>query len=180
MLPYAIEWLLTQKDESGARLCYQGISQTIIPLYPPGQLITLQLLPFGTDFCDIVFQSAVAPAVVPNVFYFEGVQYGNRDYVGMLGSWTTNNNMFSYVPIKAADPALMRLENVSPVVQYYEGMVGFVSIKSQEHYDLILERLERRGTSDKIEALAEDCKTLLNSLVEGGGGGLQPPIGGPR
>ena len=177
MLPYAIEYLLTKISSHGDRLAWGGISQTIIPVYPPGQIVTLQLLPFVDDYCNIVYESAVGPGVVPGVFTVVGSQYGNKQQDGVLGTWMTNFELFSFVPITHSSPAFMRLDNISPLNQYYEGIAWYICIKTESDYNEALEELNRAGTSTRTESAVESCKQLLELMVTSQGG-VVPPEGG--
>lgn len=142
MLPRAIEYLLTLQNEGGARagpLCYAGVSQTIA-IFTPGQEINLEYYP-ATDYCIVIYESALGPNVVPGAFYGVGNQWGNRSYEGILGSWWTGNNIGSWVITSRAQRSYLKAINLSGLNQYYEGLFFFVGIKTEADFIRIIESL---------------------------------------
>lgn len=163
MLPYAIEYILTLHD-GARRLCYQGVSQLYIPILPPSTQLTLEAFPMNDDYCDILYHTTLSPAMVPNTLYGVGNQYGNNQYSGTLASWFVHNDIPSFVPVMASQPAYAQVKNISLMNQVYEGMVFFVSIRTVDDYMIVVDALDRMGTSSKVEALANDCKLLLSAI----------------
>lgn len=171
-LPAAIELLLTlERPGGGGKLVYQGGSQTVIPLFPAGTQISLSLLPLGNDYLDIVYESAIDPAVIPLAFYGYGQYFGNRMYEGVITSWFTHNNIDSLVFISKSEPAQLLIENRSPLDQYYSGLVFLVSIATEYDYKEVLIALARIGNSAKSEQLQEEANRLLRQLVSHSPGG---------
>jgi len=176
-LPFVIEYLLTMERPGGGHLLHQGVSQTIIPAIPPNTQFVLQTLPFGTDYLDIVYASYVDLAVVPNAFYGWGQYYGARSYEGTLTAGFIANPIDSFVIISRSEPAMALIQNQTALNQYYAGIVYFLSVASEDDFNLITEALARIGTSAKSEQLAMEANQLLRqltlsapkpSIVEGG------------
>ena len=128
----------------------QGASQTLIPIVGPGQQFVLQAFPVQNDYLNIVYRSQIDPAVVPSVFFAWGQYYGNRVMEGRMTSYFTANQLDSFVFITQNEPAWILIRNLSPVNQYYSGVVFFITIASEEDYISILDALEKNGSLDAL------------------------------
>lgn len=164
-LGYAVEYLMTLSGPGGNRLCYGGLSQTIVPLFPPNTSITLEGVPGFGDFLNIVFFSSAGPAMVPLAFAGEAFYYGSRQYSGILASWFVANDVSFFVPVSHQWPATATINNISPLNQYYEGYAFALTFRTEDDYALALEALNRMGTSSKLEQLAAECRGFLSGLA---------------
>lgn len=176
-LPYVIEYLLTLERPGGGKLVYGGVSQLIIPAFPPGAIITLTTAPYGDDYAYIPYYSAVGPAMVPGAFYGWAQQWGNKQYEGTVSSWFTANSLDSFVPVTQSEPAVAQITNQSALNQFYEGVSFFVGITTKDDYNMVLEALARLGTSARLEQQSREAIELLNRIA-GGPPAPRPAIGG--
>jgi len=164
-LPYVIQYLLTLRSPNGDPLVYGGISQEVVPFFPPGQSIRLETNP-GKDYAHLGFFGGVGPAVVPGAFYSVAWQAGGRIHEGIVTGYFAGNDLFHYLVETHARPAVAILTNTSPLVQYYEGYVGFLRVASAEDYELVKDALDRLGTSSKLESGAIQAANLLETMKE--------------
>ena len=164
-LPVIIEYLLSQErgDASHGRLCFQGMSQIVVPAIPPNTQFVLTSTTLSSDFANIVYQASWDPAMVPGVFYVYAQNYGNRTYEGIVTAMWLQQSVDAYVLITQSQPGQMMINNISPLNQYYAGRTFFLSIKSPDDYNLILEAL-RRASSEKLESLASQAVSMLSVL----------------
>jgi len=168
-LPRIVEYLLTlRRPGDSGPLVTEGMSQTIIPIMPPGTTVTLQVYPAMGDYMNIVFQSALDPSVVPSAFYGWGSYFGARLSEGILHSWWTRGDIPSFVFITEAEPAYALIFNRSPIAQYYAGTTSHLSIKSEDDYLALYEAIERMGTSRQHDALVVESNNLLRQIVNQG------------
>lgn len=177
-LSYVIEYLLSLERPSGGRLCYAGVSQLIIPIFPPNTTITLESGPLGSDYAYLPYLSTLGPAMVPSAFSGWGQQYGSRQYTGVLTSWFLNNILDSFAFVTDAEPGIAQITNQTALFQYYEGMVFIICIATEADYHMVLEALKRLSTSARSEQLAAEANLLLRSIATGEPPAPQPPIGG--
>ena len=169
-LPRIVEYLLTLRRASGGGpLITQGQSQTIIPIMPPGAIVTIQSYPYRSDYMDIMFQWAFDPSIVPNAFYAWGSYFGARPWEGIAHSWWMSNNIHGFVFITEAEPAYALIFNRSPVAQYYAGTTSHLAIASEDDFFTMQEEIERMATSAKSDTLAQEANNLLKQLVDRGG-----------
>ena len=176
-LSYFIEELLSLQRPGGGRLLHVGISQFIIPLFPPNTTITFSTGPLGTDYAYIGYGASFGPAMVPSAFYGWGQQYGSRQYEGILTGWFTGRELDALIFVTSAEPAVGQVQNRTPLFQYYEYIAFVITIASEADYYLVLEALARLGTSAKSEQLAQEANQLLQTMA-GGPATPQPPLGG--
>jgi len=174
-LPRVIEFLLTLREPGGGNLVHQGANQTLIPAVPPNTEFVLQAFPIGSDYIDIAYGGFVDPMVVPGAFYGYGQYFGNRTYDGVITAGFIAYNVESFVLISESEPAIALLRNLTALNQYYSGMIYFITIDSERSYNLVLEALNKMGSSAKSEQLATEANQLLRQIVTGA---PEPPIGG--
>lgn len=169
-LPYVIQYLLTLRDPGGSPLVYAGMGQEVIPFFPPGRSLKLETDP-GDDYAHIGFFASVGPAVVPGTFYSAAWQAGGRVYEGLITGWFTGNDLYSFLVQTHALPSIAILTNISPLVQYYEGILAFLRVATKEDYGLVMDGLDRLGTSSKLESAAIQAASLLETMRR-----VRPPI----
>ena len=165
MLPYAIEYLLTLERAGGGRLVQQGASQVIIPILPPYSQVVLTSAPWGQDFVDIGFLSVFDTGMVPMSYYAVEQHWGNRTMDGRLPGTILNNPFDTFIIISDAEPIYLRIVNMSPLNQFYAGVVFFVGVRSAGDYELVKEALRRAGTSKEQEQLAIESNRLLRRIA---------------
>ena len=174
-LPYMIEYLLSRSRGQGY-LVTQSVSQTIVPAVPAGIEFSLALLPVGSDYANLVYDSALNPDMVPNAFYGVAQYSGNQVISGILtNNWVQQMND-SFLIVSRTLPAVLTIRNRTNISQFYGGIIYFVSIKTEGTYKEVLQELERVGSS-KMEGLAKEANQLLGALTQRLGV-PRPPLGG--
>jgi len=175
-LPYVVEFLLAQQRPGGSYLVRQGASQTVIPIVPPNTEFILQAFPYYSDFADIIYATCVDTTVIPGAFYGWAQYFGSKSYDGVLTEGFLSRPLETFIFVSESQPALALIRNQTGLNQYYAGMALFLSIASEEDYNRVLETLNRLGTSNKSEQLAQEAVNLLRIMT--GEPAPYPPLGG--
>ncbi len=161
-LPYAIEYLLTLERPGGGRLVNFGVSQLVIPVFPPSTSIQLTTSPWGDDYAYISYYSGFGPAMVPDNFTITLTQYGNLTYSAVISSLATGLILEGYLPITQSEPSISSITNITTLNQYYEGIVFFVRIATAADWELVREAL---ATAVKSKQLAGEANRLLRVMA---------------
>lgn len=168
-LPRIIEYMLSiRRPSGGGALITLGQTQLVIPVFPPGQTVTIQQYPYQNDYMSIIFQWGFDPAIVPNAFYAWGSYFGARPWEGIAHSWWTMNNIPAFVFVTESEPAYALIFNRSPIAQYYAGTTSHVSIGTEEDFGTMLEEIQRMASSKEQNELAVQTNNLLQQIVDKG------------
>lgn len=173
-LPLVIEYLLSRKKGNGS-IVNQSISHTIIPSFPANTMYTFAQLP-GTDYATIIYESMMAPDVMPHAFDVTTQYSGSQFLTGTVETCLTGTQLNSFLIISNNLPAYMTIRNRTNVPQYYAGIVFFLSIKSEIEYKAVIEELDWLG-SKNMGPLALQANSLLTSMAQRLGV-PRPPEGG--
>lgn len=171
MLSPTIELLLSLQRPGGGFLCAQGMSQTLIPIFPAESQIILQLLPLGEDYANIVYNGIFDPGMVPLTFYAYLQYYGARAADAIIAQWGLEHEFNSFVVVSRSAPAQILIENRSPLDQFYAGALFLVTIATEEDYHRILEALASIGaleTNKLLRQLTTRLPTYPSSSPDGG------------
>lgn len=172
-LPRAIEYLLTLEHPGGAgQLVHTGVTQSIVPVFPPNTSIILSTSPKADDYALLPYYSGFGPAMVPDAFTVYIEQYGAAAYSATITSWMYSGlfPIESYIPVTQNHPSIVGITNVTTLNQYYESFSFFLRIATEQDWDVIQEALT---TLVKLEELAKEANGLLRIMA----GRPQPPFG---
>lgn len=162
-LPYFIEYLLTLERPGGGRLVHIGLTQTIVPAFPPGYTLTYHSAPQNNRYACLWFRSHLSPNIVPGAFTGWGQQYGASLMNGTLSELVVGQQSDYYIIVTDAEPYIGQLTNVSGLNQYFEGVTAYLDIETKEDMKLVRMHLERL-TSSPIEPLVSEAVKVLGEI----------------
>ncbi len=165
MLTDIFTFLLTLEKSPNESLVTLGASQTEIAAFPPNTAVTLTVTPGEGEFAYIMHYTNFDPAMVPRAFQAFGQQLGARVYDAIVNAWLTQNHVDTYIVITKQQGTLARIQNLTPLNQYYSGIVFWLVVKTAEDYQLVREALRRLHTSTRSEELATQANKLLAQLI---------------
>lgn len=163
-LPYFIEYLLTLQRPGGGRLVHVGLTQTILPSFPPNTTLDYQSRPRAANYGTLWFRSHFSQAMVPNAFTAWGQQYGAMWMTGTLTQLILSEPADYYILVTRAEPFLGSITNITNLNQYYEGITAFVNIRTEEDFRLLRIELEKLKTS-YLSGFAEEALKVLKAMA---------------
>ena len=152
-LPYFIEYLLTLERPGGGRLTHVGLTQTIIPIFPPATTLNYQSRPRQGMYATIWFKSLFSPVMVPNAFTLWGQQYGAMWMSGTVTQLIIEQGAEYLIMVTEGEPYLGSITNVSGLNQYWEGTTVFLNIASEEDLKLVRAELRKLTSAQANELL---------------------------
>jgi hypothetical protein len=157
------EYLLAQRDDGGNMLVTGGISQ-VVTVVPPLATLTFRVTPWN-EYFQIYCSSRFDPSMVPNAFYAYAQYYGSRQYDAIITGSMTSQPVDFYAPVSHAVPAVIYIQNLTGLNQYYASEVFYIGIRNEEAYWKVVAALNRLETSEKLQALAVDAGNLVKLLL---------------
>lgn len=162
-----IERLLATQREGGGTLVQNDAVQILVPVFPPGQLLSFSAGPIDGDYAQIVWGIKFGIDMVPNAFEGFLQMWGHRALSGTFTSVILNTEFQGLQWVTTAEPAYVYVTNVSPLNQIFE--LGYMNLRiaSEEDLRLVREEIEHIATSAKSEQLANEAVVLLRRLAGG-------------
>lgn len=169
MIPEIISYLLTLRypDSDPRRLqpiCYLGAYQLIIPLFLPGQTLTLVGEPLQGVYAWLNYNLKFGSDMMPNVFAASGTQYGSSTYSGILTQRWLNDLHEFLVLVTNQEPSTASITNISPLAQRYEAYGEFIVVPTPQDMETINDALRRLHTSTESERLLQQAAYLLGVI----------------
>ena len=162
-LPYIGQYLFSLHRPDYSPLVFSGITQTIVPVFPSGLTIQLNLTP-GQDYAHLIYEANTGHRLIPDAFYVSVIQSGNNQYAGVLTDWFINKEHSWFVVETTGQPTIATVTNQSAFNQYFEVYVLFIRVITKADFLLIMEALDRIGTSKASEVALLQSATLLRQM----------------
>lgn len=175
MLPSAVEYLLTLKDQSGNSVCSPRQFQVIVPNFPPRGNVIYTVAPPTPVRAYILYEFCFGEAMVPHAFNVR-ITHGPAQVLNAIisGMYTTSRSGIFTVLGKQQSALNVTVSNLTQLVQYYELTTQFLTVITEDNYKTVLDALRRMYTSASSENLAAQGLSLLKQMSPGS----RPPIPG--
>ena len=169
-----IEFLQYQQKPSGEQLTLIGGSYVEVPAFPPNTTVVVSQSPGEGEVAWILFSLTFDPSIVPRAFQCYLQKYGARSYDGLLTSGPINFQHPTLTVVTKTQKSFMSIRNTTNLAQYFAMQTLWLTVNTDEDYDLIKDIVRRYGVSARSEALAAQANTLLAQLLTAQG--IQPAI----
>ena len=128
-----------------------------------GSVSCLQLVSYSVNISDdglLIRRIQLSP----DAFYVSVSQSGNNQYAGVLTDWFINKEHSWFVVETTGQPTIATVTNQSAFNQYFEVYVLFIRVITKADFLLIMEALDRIGTSKASEVALLQSATLLRQM----------------
>ncbi|MFA5401497.1 MAG: hypothetical protein WC359_13690 [Dehalococcoidia bacterium] len=159
------EYLLAYRDEQGGRVCRFGMSRRLVPVFPAGLKVDLQIYPRPGAYAEIMFFSISSPAMTPNAFEFTSINEGIILEDGPMAPGWNGFEVNVWVEFTDKNPIISTVRNISTTAQYYEAMNITLVFSSEE--DLLKGREIIRNYGN--DGVAKQLKEINGRLKKLGG-----------
>lgn len=171
MIPFAVEYLLTLKDNSGSPIVYTEQYQVIIPNFPPLTTLVYTVLPAAPVYRLIMYGFNFGQAMVPHSFDVKINHRGNLLFDAIVSGRYMTEDYSVFSTIGTGNPVQVTVTNLRLLVNYYELTTFCLSISNVDYYEMVVDALRRMQTSTESER-------LLGAISQKPPYGPQLPIGG--
>ncbi len=168
MLPAAIEYLLTLKDQSGNPVCFMHQFQVIVPNFPPRGNIIYSVAPPTPVRAYILYEYCFGEAMVPHAFNVR-ITHGPTEVLNAIisGLYTSSRSGIFSVLGKQQPALNVTVSNLTQLAQYYELSTQFLIVTTDDEYKTVIDALRRMHTSKSSETLASQTLDLMKKLSPG-------------
>lgn len=177
ILPRSIDWLCTLRQPGGGNLVAIDAIQILVPVFPPNTLLTINAGPIDEDYGQIIYYFRFGLQMVPNAFRGTLSIWGHRPLTGIWTQSVLETEFTGFRWVTASQSSQLQMTNITGLNQVFEFDYSSVRISTEADYYLVLEALDRLGSSAKSETLQQEANLLLRQMVTGEPAPL-PPIGG--
>ena len=165
-LPYPIAYIMTLQRPGGGELAYLGETIIRANTWPANISATYNVFPLPGNYASIYFKMGFSQMMIPDAFYVTAQQYGSRFYSANVSTLLLSYGIDYYAVVKENVPAITTVTNLTAVNQFFEEGNQLVVIRTKKDYNIIMEALDRMGTSIKSEKTQVESTRLLG-LMEG-------------
>jgi len=173
-----VEYLLAQRRPApdsgriGSPLCFPARWQFLVPLIPPGAILSFTLTPPFGAYIGIKHAATFSNAMNPGTLFWDVSQGGNKFSFGWIeDDWVTHPLSY-FIVFSDAEPLYAQLTNTSALNQQFIATQWTILIPTEEDWRLVIKHLDAYSQIN-TEALAQEANALLQRLVglkKGGGG----------